>query len=78
LKGSGVASDLNAKYKNAPGLVLQADYRFTEKFAAGLRYTSVTYKADAFRRAPSQARLRRAPRPTASVSSLPGAFDLPG
>ncbi len=46
LKGSGVASDLNAKYKDAAGLVLQADYRFTEKFAAGLRYTNVTYKAD--------------------------------
>jgi len=26
--------------------VLQADYRFTEKFAAGLRCTNVTYKAD--------------------------------
>jgi hypothetical protein len=46
LKGSGVASDLNANYKNAPGLVLQADYRFTEKVAVGLRYTNVNYKAD--------------------------------
>ncbi len=74
LKGSGVASDLNAKYKDAAGLVLQADYRFTEKFAAGLRYTNVTYKADSV----SPSVFASTPRPTASASSLPGAFDLRG
>src|SRR6266446_5632318 len=47
LKGSGVASDLNAKYKDAAGLVLQADYRFTEKFAAGLRLVGHVRVAEA-------------------------------
>ncbi len=45
LKGTGVASDLHATYKDALGLVLQADYRFAQKLALGLRYTSVNYKA---------------------------------
>jgi len=45
LDGSGDAGDLNATYKDALGLVLQADYRFTERFLLGLRYTNVTYKA---------------------------------
>jgi hypothetical protein len=44
LKGGGVASTLNAKYKDALGFVLQADYRFTDRLALGLRYTNVTYK----------------------------------
>jgi hypothetical protein len=45
LKGGGVAGTLNAKYKDALGFVLQADYRFTDRFALGLRYTNVNYKA---------------------------------
>jgi len=45
LKGSGVVSSLNATYKDALGVVLQADYRFTQKIALGLRYTNVNYKA---------------------------------
>ena len=45
LKGGGVASTLNAKYKDALGFVLQADYLFTRRLALGVRYTNVNYKA---------------------------------
>ena len=45
LKGSGAASDLNAKYDDALGFVLQADYALGNKFNFGLRYTNVGYKA---------------------------------
>jgi len=45
LKGGGVASTLNANYKDALGFVLQADYLFTQRLALGLRYTNVDYKA---------------------------------
>jgi hypothetical protein len=45
LKGSGAASDLNAKYDDALGFVLQADYALGNQFNFGLRYTSVNYKA---------------------------------
>jgi hypothetical protein len=46
LKGSGAASGLQANYKNAAGLVLQADYMFGEKIKLGLRLTGIKYKAD--------------------------------
>jgi len=47
LKGSGDASGLEAEYKNALGIVLQADYMFgqSQKMKLGLRYTNVKYKA---------------------------------
>jgi hypothetical protein len=45
LKGTGAASGLNAKYNDALGLVLQADYVLGNRFNFGLRYTSVDYKA---------------------------------
>lgn len=45
LKGGGVASTLNATYKDALGVVLQADYSFTQRLNLGLRYTNVNYKA---------------------------------
>ena len=46
LKGSGDASGLQANYKNAAGVVLQADYMFGEKIKLGLRLTGIKYKAD--------------------------------
>jgi outer membrane protein with beta-barrel domain len=46
LKGSGVASGLQANYKNAAGLVLQGDYMFGDKIKLGLRYVGVKYQAD--------------------------------
>ena len=45
LEGSGVVGGLDVKFKNALGGVLQADWRFTEKIAAGLRYTILEYDA---------------------------------
>ena len=49
LEGSGVVGGLDVKFKNALGAVLQADWRITEKIAAGLRYTILEYDAkDAF------------------------------
>jgi len=66
LKGSGAASGVDAKYNNAPGLVLQADYRFTEKVAIGLRYTNVNYKADGV---PSGGSVASAPPPTSAKTS---------
>jgi len=45
LKGSAELSDLNAKYNDALGFVLQADYALGDQFNFGLRYTSVDYKA---------------------------------
>ena len=47
VEGSGAASGLDIDFKDALGLVLQADYRFTDRFAAGLRYTTVDYEAQA-------------------------------
>jgi hypothetical protein len=46
LKGSGIASGLQANYKDAAGLVLQGDYMFGEKIKLGLRYVAVKYKVD--------------------------------
>jgi hypothetical protein len=45
LKGSGVAGGLNADYKDALGIVLQADYLFGEKIKFGARFVGVKYKA---------------------------------
>lgn len=44
LKGSGDAAGVNVKLDNALGFALQADYRITEQFTAGIRYTSVEYE----------------------------------
>jgi hypothetical protein len=47
LKGNGEVSGLTTGFDNALGFVLQADYRITETFTAGVRFTSVDYKASA-------------------------------
>jgi outer membrane protein with beta-barrel domain len=44
LKGSGDVGGLNVMFDNAPGLALQADYRITDQFTAGVRYTAVEYE----------------------------------
>jgi hypothetical protein len=43
LEGSGVVGGLDVKFKNALGAILQADWRITEKIAAGARYTMLEY-----------------------------------
>ena len=45
LEVSGVPGGQDVKFKNALGAVLQADWRITEKIAAGLRYTILEYDA---------------------------------
>ena len=52
LKGSKAASGLNAKYDNALGFVLQADYVLDNRFTIGLRYTSVDYKLNSIQASP--------------------------
>ncbi|MGH8692329.1 MAG: outer membrane beta-barrel protein [Burkholderiales bacterium] len=47
LDGSGVASNIDVKFKDAFGLVLQVDWRITEKIALGGRYTALKYEAKA-------------------------------
>lgn len=47
LRTSGLPSDVNVGFDDALGLVLQADYRFTDKMTLGLRYTSIKYEAKA-------------------------------
>jgi hypothetical protein len=47
LEGSGTISALDIDFKDALGVVLQADYRFTDRLAAGLRYTMMEYEAKA-------------------------------
>jgi len=42
---SGVPGGMDVKFKNALGAVLQADWRITDKIAAGLRYTILEYDA---------------------------------
>ena len=44
LKGRKAASSLNAKYDDALGFVLQADFVLDKRFNFGVRYTSVDYK----------------------------------
>ncbi|HZO02392.1 MAG TPA: hypothetical protein VFB93_14440 [Burkholderiales bacterium] len=45
LEGSGVASSVNVKFKNALGFLVQADWRITQGLALGLRYTFIEYEA---------------------------------
>jgi hypothetical protein len=45
LEGSGVVGGLDVKFKNALGLVLQADWLITPKIALGARYTALEYDA---------------------------------
>jgi hypothetical protein len=42
---SGVPGGMDVRFKDALGAVLQADWRITEKIAAGLRYTILEYDA---------------------------------
>jgi len=53
LKGSGAANGLEAKYDDALGFVLQADYVLKNRFNFGLRYTNVNYKANSIRTNPA-------------------------
>jgi hypothetical protein len=48
LKGSGVISGLNVDFKNSLGLLLQVDWRITEKMNFGARYTVLDYKVKNF------------------------------
>lgn len=45
LEGSGVVGGLDVKFKNALGVILQADWRITEKIALGGRFTFLEYDA---------------------------------
>lgn len=47
LKGDGDAAGVNVKFENALGFVLQADYRITDHFTAGVRYTAIEYETEA-------------------------------
>jgi hypothetical protein len=52
LSGSGAASGLNAKYDDALGFVLEADYVLKNRFNFGVRYTNVEYKRTSFSTSP--------------------------
>ena len=45
LDGDGAAESLEVRFKNALGLVLQADWRITEGMSLGARYTILRYDA---------------------------------
>lgn len=45
LQGAGVASNATAKFDDALGWVLQADYILTPRYVIGARYTDVTYRS---------------------------------
>jgi len=45
LQGAGVASGATAKFDDALGWVLQADYVLTPRYILGARYTDLTYKS---------------------------------
>jgi hypothetical protein len=47
LKGDGDAAGVSIKFENALGFVLQADYRITDQFTAGVRYTAIDYETSA-------------------------------
>jgi hypothetical protein len=47
LEGSGVVGGLNVKFKNALGVILQADWRITQAIALGGRLTFLEYDAKA-------------------------------
>ncbi|HMH19212.1 MAG TPA: hypothetical protein VK572_13815 [Burkholderiales bacterium] len=53
LKGSGDATGLKAKYDDALGFVLQADYVLRNRYNFGLRYTNVSYKANSIQTNPA-------------------------
>jgi hypothetical protein len=44
LDGSGVVGGLNVNFDDAFGIVLQADYLISPRFAVGVRYTDVKYE----------------------------------
>lgn len=44
LKGSGVASNINAKYDSTTGVILEGEYLFSSKLGAKLRYVSEKFK----------------------------------
>jgi len=66
LKGSGAASGLDAKYDDALGFVLQADYMLKNRFNFGLRYTNVNYKANTIRTNPGLSATTPATNPSTS------------
>ena len=45
IEGSGFATPLDIKFKNALGVVVQADWRATESLGLGVRYTFLEYQA---------------------------------
>jgi hypothetical protein len=47
LEGSGVVGGLNVKFDNALGAIVQADWRITDQFNLGVRYTKLEYEAKA-------------------------------
>ena len=53
LQGSGAANGLDAKYDDALGFVLQADYVLKNRFNFGARYTNVNYKANSIHTNPA-------------------------
>jgi hypothetical protein len=55
IEGSGVASGVNIKFKNALGAILQVDWLITEKIGLGARYTMLEYDAEAPARGSSKA-----------------------
>lgn len=44
LEGSGAASNINARFDDALGYVLQADYLWTPRYTLGARYSNLTYR----------------------------------
>ena len=46
LKGSGVASDIDVKFKSTTGAVIEAEYLFTRNVGLKLRYVAEKYKAE--------------------------------
>ncbi|NNL56832.1 MAG: hypothetical protein HKO71_03705 [Pseudomonadales bacterium] len=40
------STDVRVNFKNATGVVLQADYRLSEQFNIGLRHTAIEYETD--------------------------------
>lgn len=44
VKGTGVAEDIQGKFDNALGAIVQADWLFTEHVSVGVRYTFLDYK----------------------------------
>jgi hypothetical protein len=47
LEGTGIASNLDIKFKDALGGIVQVDWLITENVALGLRYTFLEYEAKA-------------------------------